>query len=218
MSRRGSMRSGAMLAAVGVCAGWTRGLCTRGAAGEGQQSDVARALDGHAEPALMAGADARHAAGQNLAALLNELRKNVGALVVDHVHLFDTELADFLFAEVLTLAAGASARAPGTSGTTFAARTAVTTRATFTTRTTGTTFATRSAGAAAGSRVAARRGMTAPGSVTACWSMTAFLVRGSAGSGRLRLFLFLCHNFVPFSFAGALLRAAQEFVLKLGTR
>jgi len=67
----------------------------------------------------MASANARHAARQNLAALLHELRQDVGALVVDEVHLLDTELANFLFAEILALAA---ARTAGTART--AARTA----------------------------------------------------------------------------------------------
>ena len=104
-----------------------RSLRARGAACERQQRDVARALDRFAEPALMARANARHAARQNLSALLHELRQNVGALVVDEVHLLDTELADFLLAEILALAA---ARTAGTSWTAawaaFAARTTVT--------------------------------------------------------------------------------------------
>ena len=65
----------------------------------------------------MTGADAGHAARKNLAALLHELRQDVGALVVDEVHLLDTELADFLFAEILALAA---ARAAGTTAGTTA--------------------------------------------------------------------------------------------------
>src|ERR1700756_5162079 len=74
-------------------------------------------------------ADAGHAARENLAALLHELRKNVGALVVDEVHFLDAELADFLFAEILALAAARAAwAAAGTSGAAFAASTA---RATF---------------------------------------------------------------------------------------
>ena len=104
----------------------------RRAAGEGQQGDVAGAFDGHAEPALVTRADSGHAAGQNLAALLHELRKNVGALVVDEIHLLDAELADFLFAEILALAA------PRTAGSaTWAAR------ATFTATTAWTAFAAR---------------------------------------------------------------------------
>jgi len=120
----------------------TKGLGTRSAAGEGKQGDVARALDGYAEPALMARADASHAARKNLAALLDELRKNVGALVVDHVHLLDTELADLLFAEVLTLAARTAAGTSRTAGTTFATRATVATA--------GTAFAARGAATGVG--------------------------------------------------------------------
>ena len=70
----------------------------------------------------MTGADAGHAARENLAALLHELRQNVGALVVDEVHLLDTELADFLFAEILALAAArAAGTTAGTAFTTWAA-------------------------------------------------------------------------------------------------
>src|SRR5580704_11102241 len=100
-----------------------RGLRASGAACERQQGDVARAFDSDAEPALMARADAGHAARKNFTALLDELRKNVGALVVDEIHLLDTKLADFLFAEILALAA---ARTAGTT-----ARAALTTRATW---------------------------------------------------------------------------------------
>jgi hypothetical protein len=71
----------------------------------------------------VARADAGHAARENFAALLHELREDVGALVVDEVHLLDAELADFLFAEILALAAGAST---GTAGSTFATRAAMT--------------------------------------------------------------------------------------------
>jgi hypothetical protein len=102
-----------------------RGLRARGAACEWQQSDIARALDGHAEPALVARANSGHAARQNLASFLDELRKNVGALVVDEIHLLDAELADFLFAEILALAARTAAGSARTSAAwaAFAART-----------------------------------------------------------------------------------------------
>jgi hypothetical protein len=100
-----------------------RGLRASGAACERQQGDVARALDGYAEPALMARANSGHAAGENFAAFLDELRKNVGALVVDEVHLLDTKLADFLLAEILALAARTAAGAARTTaGAAFAAR------------------------------------------------------------------------------------------------
>jgi hypothetical protein len=107
------------------------------------------------------GADTGHAARKDLAALLHELRKNVGALVVDEIDLFDTELADFLFAEKLALAAAWSAgTATWTAGATFA-----TTASTAT----GTTFAASTAAAvspmttvtsawAAGTAFAARSG------------------------------------------------------------
>ena len=105
-----------------------RGLRAGGATGERHQRDVAGALDGDAEPTLMARADSGHAARKNLAALLYELREDVGALVVDEVHLLDAKLADFFLAEVLALAA---ARSTGTAtraaGTAFTTGTAVTT-------------------------------------------------------------------------------------------
>src|SRR5260370_42174978 len=104
-----------------------RCLRARRAAGKWQESDVARALDGHAQPALMPRANARHAARQNLPAFLHELGKNVRALVVDEVHLFDAELAHLLFAEILAFAPGPSpgpARATATRPA-FAPRTAV---------------------------------------------------------------------------------------------
>jgi hypothetical protein len=64
------------------------------------------------------------------------LRKNVGALVVDKVHFLDTELADFLFAEILALATARSAgTATWTSGSAFAATSATTAGATFAART-----------------------------------------------------------------------------------
>src|SRR5882724_2333775 len=117
----------------------TRSRAAGGAAGERQQCDIAGALDGDTEPALVTCADSCHTARKNLAAFLHELRKNVGALVVDEIHLFDTELADFLFAKKLTLAA---ARPAGSAArTTFAASAATamstvpsTTRAAFATR------------------------------------------------------------------------------------
>src|SRR4029077_17752949 len=80
-------------------------LRSRGASRKWKQRNVARALDGHAQPALVTRAYAGHAAWQNLAALLHELRQDVRALVVDEVHLLDTELAHFLLPEILALAA-----------------------------------------------------------------------------------------------------------------
>jgi hypothetical protein len=116
-----------------------RSLRAGSAAGKRHQRDVAGALDRDAEPTLVPRADSGHAAGKNLAALLHELRKDVGALVVDEVHLLDAELAYFFLAEILALAAGTPARTA--AGTTWAAA--------FTTRT--AMPATGTAVAAAGS-------------------------------------------------------------------
>jgi Holliday junction resolvasome RuvABC ATP-dependent DNA helicase subunit len=92
----------------------------------------------------VARADAGHAAREDFAALLDELRQDVGALVVDEVHLLDAELANFLFAEILALAAGASAgTAARATRTAFATRTAVT--ATGAVSAAVTTFTTRCA-------------------------------------------------------------------------
>jgi hypothetical protein len=114
-----------------------RSRAAGGAAGERQQCDIAGALDGDTEPALVTRADTCHTARKNLAAFLHELRKNVGTLVVDEIHLFDTELADFLFAKKLTLAATrAAGSAARTTGTAFTASAATAT---------GTTFATSAA-------------------------------------------------------------------------
>jgi hypothetical protein len=120
------------------------GAC--GAAGKGHQRDVAGALDGYAEPTLVARADAGHAARENLAALLHELGKDVGAFVVDEVHLLDAELADFLFAEILALAAGTSAgTAWAAAGSTFATRAAMTAAGAVSAAVTAGAFAARCA-------------------------------------------------------------------------
>jgi hypothetical protein len=103
-----------------------RRLRACGAACKRQQRDVTRTLDGHAEPALVARADSGHAARKNLAALLNKLREDVRALVVDEVHLLDAKLTDFLLAEILPLAA----RTATGSARTTAARSAFAARAT----------------------------------------------------------------------------------------
>jgi len=205
MSRR-RMRGGAVLAAVHVCTSGTRCLRTRRAAGKRQQRDVARALDGHAEPTLMARANAGHAARQDLAALLHELRKNIRALVVDHVHLLDAELADFLLAEILALAARTPAWTAGASRPAFAPRTA---RTAFAPRTTGPTFAPRS-------------GMTAGTAVSSAWAMTstrcmaaAFTLWRAGGSLRLRWFLFVCHNLVPFFCEDCARSAPYQFAISL---
>src|SRR5580704_15141248 len=138
----------------------------------------------------MSRAHASHAARQNLAALLHELRKNVGALVVDEIHLLDTELADFLFAEILTLAATRSA---GTATWTTGA-------ATFTTSTTAamTTTVTFATGTRCRRRRrwSGRRWRWRCRSRRRCWRVS------------LRIFLFLCHNFLPFDFAPGLRNGA----------
>ena len=120
-------------------------LRARRAARKRQQRDVARPLDGHAQPALMARANARHPAGQNLAALLHELRQDVRALVVDEVHLLDAELAHLLLPEILALAPGP---ASGTAWTTaawsaFAPRTTVSSTGSVATMATGAAFTPR---------------------------------------------------------------------------
>src|SRR6266446_10188839 len=83
-----------------------RRLRARRAAGKRQQRDVARPLDGHAQPPLVPRANACHSPRQDLPALLHELRQDVRALVVDEVHLLDAELAHLLLAEILALASG----------------------------------------------------------------------------------------------------------------
>jgi len=124
--RRRGMGCSRRMRAVSAGGYGARGLCTRSAARERQQRDIARALDGYAQAALVPRADACHAARQNLAALLHELRQNVRALVVDKIDFFDAKLADFLLAEILALAAGTSpwtaraALAPPASRTAFA--------------------------------------------------------------------------------------------------
>jgi hypothetical protein len=96
-----------------------------GAACKWQQGDVARTLDGHAQPALVPGANSGHAPRKNLAALLDELREDVCALIVDKVHLLNAELADLLLAEILAFAARTAAGPARTTAarSAFAART-----------------------------------------------------------------------------------------------
>jgi len=111
-----------------------RRLDARGAARKRQQGDIPSAFDGHAQSPLVPRAHAGHAAGQNLAALLDKLRQNVRALVVDEVHLLDAKLADFLLAEILALPTWTP---PRTAGTTAA-------RSTFTPTSIGAGFPPRS--------------------------------------------------------------------------
>jgi hypothetical protein len=130
-------------AGLRVSARRTRSLRTRGASGERKQRDVTRALDRFAEPALVTSANARHAARKNLAALLHELRQDVGTLVVDEIHLLDTKLADFLLAEILALAAARTAGTTRAARTTFAARTTVSASGTVTVSTGAMSSTTR---------------------------------------------------------------------------
>jgi hypothetical protein len=104
---------------------YARRLRARGAARKWQQGDVARPLNRHAQPALVTRAHTGHAPGQNLPTLLHELRQNVRALVIDEVHLLDAELANFLFAEILALAARPASwtARPAATRPAFAART-----------------------------------------------------------------------------------------------
>ena len=116
-----------------------RRLRARCAAREGHQGNVARALDGHTQPALVPRAHAGHPARKNLAALLHELRQDVRAFVIDEVHLLHTELANFLLPEILALAARTPSRASGTarsaaSRTSFASRASMPTVSAFTPR------------------------------------------------------------------------------------
>jgi hypothetical protein len=116
------------------------------AAGKGQQSDVARPLDCHAQPALVPRAHTGHAPGQNFPALLHELRQNVRALVVDEVHLLDAELANLLFAEILALASWPAAwtARPAATRPAFAARTTVSSAGSVAAMTAGAAFTPRS--------------------------------------------------------------------------
>ena len=118
-----------------------RRLDARGAARKRQQGDIPSAFDGHAQSPLVPRAHAGHAAGQNLAALLDKLRQNVRALVVDEVHLLDAKLADFLLAEILALPTGTPPTTPGTCR--LSARTTAT-RSTFTPTSIGAGFPPRS--------------------------------------------------------------------------
>lgn len=98
------------------CFHGARCRAARRAARERQQSDIASALDRDTQPPLMTGANAGHAARKDFSALLDELRKNVGALVIDQVHLLDAKFADFFLAEELALAAARSARTTWAAG------------------------------------------------------------------------------------------------------
>lgn len=106
------------------CRYGARSLHSRGAARKRHQRDVPGALNGHAEPPLMPRANSRHAARQNFAAFLHELRQDVGALVVDEIHLLYAKLADLLLAKILPFAATRTAGTP-TGACSLTARTSV---------------------------------------------------------------------------------------------
>src|SRR5690606_8471387 len=61
--------------------------------GEGQERDHASALDGERELALVFGANARHAARRNLAAIADEVAQHARVLVVDDDSAIVTERA-----------------------------------------------------------------------------------------------------------------------------
>src|ERR1700682_583278 len=81
-----------------------------------------------------------HAARKNLAALLHELREDVGAFVVDEVHLLDAKLAHFLLAEILAFTTTRTAWST-TTWSAFSAWAAMTTAGT--SMAAGTTFTPR---------------------------------------------------------------------------
>src|SRR5690606_37780059 len=67
-------------------------------AAERQQRDVAGALNGPLQQALVLGAQAGVPAGQNFAAVAQVLAKHIGVTVADVVNLIDAEVVDFLTA------------------------------------------------------------------------------------------------------------------------
>src|SRR5882724_1745153 len=117
-------------------------------------------------------ANARHAARENLSALLDKLRKNVRALVVDEIHFFHAELANFLLAEILALA---TARSAGTAA--------------------WSAFTTRWPAVTALASVTA---MTAAMTTAWCAAWRAFCAR-RCRRRCLPLLLFLCHLVHPFN-------------------
>jgi hypothetical protein len=89
---------------------------------KGQQGDVPRLLNGARESPLVCGADTGQAAGNNLAALRNELLQQAHIAIVDRIDLLHAKLADLLAPEELpsagaagptwTTSAGAAATRP----------------------------------------------------------------------------------------------------------
>ena len=74
-----------------------------------QQGNVPGLLDGAGQATLVGGADARQAAGHDLAALGDEPLQQTHIAVGDRVDLLGAELADLFAAEKLAAAAGAAA-------------------------------------------------------------------------------------------------------------
>src|SRR5271156_6689298 len=97
------------------------------AGGEGEQRNVARLLDRQAQAALVAGADTRQTARNDLAPLSYKTLQQANVAVGDRIDLLRAELADLLAAEELA-AARTAARATGRTRRTRAARTSVRTR------------------------------------------------------------------------------------------
>src|ERR1700736_3359151 len=77
---------------------------------EREQRDVASLLDGARQPALVCGAHAGQAAGNDLAPLCDKLLQQAHVAVVDGVDLLHAELADLLAAEELAATRARSSR------------------------------------------------------------------------------------------------------------
>src|SRR4051812_13079949 len=71
-----------------------------------QERDVARLLDGIAQPVLVRSADARNAPGHDFAALGDKAAQHPHIFVVDIVDLLDAEAATLLPPEILLLLCG----------------------------------------------------------------------------------------------------------------
>src|SRR5712692_793250 len=71
--------------------------------GKRQQGDVAGALDGFTQPALVLRAGAGHAPRQDLAAVLHERLQHLHLLVIDEVHPLDAEAPHLFLHKILSL-------------------------------------------------------------------------------------------------------------------
>ncbi len=85
-----------------------------------QQGDVPGLLDGAGEAALVRGANAGEAPGNDLAALGHEALQETDIAVGDGIDLLGAELTDLLAAEELAASAGTTARGTGSAGRTIA--------------------------------------------------------------------------------------------------